>query len=61
MILTPFAMFRRVVGGTIAQAVQTGQVPEADARTWWEDLERRARAGRFFGGFSGMLVCGRRP
>jgi len=59
MILTPFAMFRRVVGGTIDQAVQSGDASGNGVEAWWQSLEEADRAGHFFAGFQGFLVCGR--
>ena len=58
MILTPFAMFRRVVGGTIDQAVQSGELRGNDVETWWRALAQADAAGHFFAGFQGFLVCG---
>jgi ubiquinone/menaquinone biosynthesis C-methylase UbiE len=61
MILTPYAMYRRVVGGTIAQAVRAGQLSSTEVDTWWRDLEQAEAAGHFFAGFLGFLVYGRTP
>jgi ubiquinone/menaquinone biosynthesis C-methylase UbiE len=58
MILTPYAMYHRVVSGTIAQAVQAGQLPSAEVDTWWCALEQAEAADHFFAGFPGFLVCG---
>ena len=59
MILTPFAMFSRVVSGTLAQAVQTGAIASGELKTWWRSLERAESEGGFFSGVSGFLLCGR--
>ena len=48
MILTPFAMFSRVVSGTLAQAVQTGAIASGELKTWWRSLERAEIEGGFF-------------
>lgn len=61
MILTPYAMYHRVVSGTIAQAVQAGQLPSAEVDTWWQALAQAETAGHFFAGFPGFLVCGHIP
>jgi ubiquinone/menaquinone biosynthesis C-methylase UbiE len=61
MILTPFAMWSRVVSGTLAQAVETGEITSGELKTWWQSLERAESAGRFFSAFSGFLLCGRTP
>jgi hypothetical protein len=61
MILTPYAMYRRVVGGTIAQAVHAGQLPAPEVDAWWQALAQAEAAGQFFAGFPGFLVCGRAP
>ena len=61
MILTPFAMFSRVVSGTLAQAVQTGAIASGELKTWWRSLERAESEGGFFSGVSGFLLCGRTP
>ena len=60
VILTPYAMFRRVVSGTLTQAVQRSQIPSTELNVWWQTLEQAEAAGRFFAGFLGFLVCGRR-
>lgn len=59
MILAPYAMYRRVVSGTIAQAVQVGQFRSMEVDAWWQTLEKAEAAGCFFAGFPGFLVCGR--
>lgn len=59
MILTPHAMFCRVVSGTLAHAVQSGEIPPAELNDWWQALEEAEAAGHFFAGFQGFLVCGR--
>jgi ubiquinone/menaquinone biosynthesis C-methylase UbiE len=59
MILTPYTMYRRVIGGTIAQAVQAGQFDAMEISMWWQALEQAEIAGHFFAGFPGFLVCGR--
>lgn len=61
MILTPYAMYHRMVSGTIAQAVQAGQLSSAEVNMWWQTLEQAETAGHFFAGFSGFLVCGQIP
>jgi ubiquinone/menaquinone biosynthesis C-methylase UbiE len=61
MILTPYAMFHRVVSGTVAQAVEAGRLPSAEVDTWWQALEQAETAGHFFAGFPGFLVCGHAP
>ena len=61
MILTPYAMYHRVVSGTIAQAVQAGQLPSAEVDTWWQALAQAETAGHFFAGFQGFLVYGHTP
>jgi SAM-dependent methyltransferase len=58
MILTPLAMFRRVTGGTIDEAVKSGELGAQEVEAWWQALAEADRAGRFFAGFSGFLVCG---
>jgi ubiquinone/menaquinone biosynthesis C-methylase UbiE len=60
-ILTPYAMYCRVVSGTIAQAVQRGQISSAASQHWWQTLERAEARGQFFAGFPGFLLCGRKP
>lgn len=60
MILTPFAMFRRVVDGTVAEAVHAGQLPSGEVNRWWQALTEAERAGCFFAGVPGFLVCGNR-
>jgi ubiquinone/menaquinone biosynthesis C-methylase UbiE len=61
MILTPYAMYHRVVSGTIAQAVHAGQLPAAEVDRWWQTLTQAETAGHFFAGFPGFLVCGHTP
>jgi ubiquinone/menaquinone biosynthesis C-methylase UbiE len=61
MILTPYAMFHRVVSGTIAQAVHAGQLPSMEVDRWWQALAQAEAAGQFFAGFPGFLVCGHAP
>ncbi len=61
MILTPYAMFQRVVSGTIRHAVELGQVASTEVDTWWRGLERAETSGHFFAAFSGFLVCGHAP
>jgi ubiquinone/menaquinone biosynthesis C-methylase UbiE len=58
MILTPYAMYHRVVSGTIEQAVQAGKLPSTEMNTWWQTLAEAEEAGHFFAGFPGFLVCG---
>lgn len=58
MILTPLAMFRRVTGGTIDEAVKSGELRAQEVEAWWRALAEADRAGHFFAGFSGFLVCG---
>ena len=59
MILTPYAMYCRVVSGTIAQGVQTGQLRSAELNVWWQALEQAEASGHFFAGVPGFLLCGR--
>ncbi len=59
MVLTPYAMYRRVVSGTLDQAVQAGQLAAAEVANWWSGLERAAAEGEFFAGFQGFVVSGR--
>jgi SAM-dependent methyltransferase len=61
MVLTPYPMYRRVVGGTLDQAVQAGQLAAEEAAMWWRALEQAAAAGQFFAGFPGFIVSGRAP
>jgi ubiquinone/menaquinone biosynthesis C-methylase UbiE len=58
MILTPLAMFRRVTGGTIDEAVRSGELGAQEVEAWWQALAQADRAGHFFSGFAGFLVCG---
>ena len=59
MILTPYAMYCRVVSGTIAQGVQSGQLRSAELNMWWQALEQAEASGHFFAGVHGFLLCGR--
>lgn len=59
MVLTPYAMYRRVVSGTLEEAVQAGQLAAAEVANWWGALERAVAAGEFFAGFQGFIVSGR--
>jgi ubiquinone/menaquinone biosynthesis C-methylase UbiE len=59
MVLTPYPFYRRVVSGTLEQAVQVGQLEAGEVATWWGALERAASAGEFFAGFQGFVVSGR--
>lgn len=61
MILTPYAMFHRVVSGTIAEAIAAENPLSAAVGAWWRDLERMAQSGHFLAGFAGFVVCGRTP
>jgi Methylase involved in ubiquinone/menaquinone biosynthesis len=59
MILTTFAMYRSVVSGTVAQALQSGQLLSTEVSMWWRALDEAEAAGNFFAGFPGFIVCGR--
>jgi ubiquinone/menaquinone biosynthesis C-methylase UbiE len=61
MVLTPYPLYRRVVGGTLDAAVHAGQLAAAEVASWWCALERAAAAGQFFAGFQGFIVSGRVP
>jgi ubiquinone/menaquinone biosynthesis C-methylase UbiE len=58
MILTPYALYHRVVSGTIAQAVQKGQLAAVAVDRWWHALAQAETAGHFLAGFPGFLVYG---
>lgn len=61
MILTPYEMFQRVVGGTLDHAVQTGAFAADAVAEWWCSLAAAEEAGHFLSGFPGFLVAGRCP
>jgi ubiquinone/menaquinone biosynthesis C-methylase UbiE len=60
MVLAPYAIYKRVVNGTMDQAVQAGQLAAAEVATWWSALERTEAAGNFLAGFLGFIVSGRK-
>lgn len=57
-ILTTYEIYRYVVGGTVAQALRTGQLLSTEVTMWWRALEEAEAAGNFFAGFPGFIVCG---
>ena len=59
MIMTPLDTFRRVVGGTVTDAVDKGELESADVDQWWRELDRSEIGGRLFAGFFGFVICGR--
>lgn len=58
MIATPLEMFRRVVDGTVSEAVGRGEFGAMQICQWWQDLRQSESNGRFFSGFFGFIVCG---
>jgi hypothetical protein len=59
MITTPLDIFRRVIGGTVSNAVDKGELLPGEIDGWWGDLDQSESDGRFFAGFIGFIVCGR--
>jgi ubiquinone/menaquinone biosynthesis C-methylase UbiE len=60
-VSTPLEMFRRVVGGTIDEAVHRSELASTVVERWWRELEQSDLDGHFFAGFFGLIVCGRLP
>jgi len=59
IVATPMPMFRRVVDGTLDEAVARGELDAGVVRSWWDDLDRLDDDGRFFSGFIGFVITGR--
>ena len=56
-----FAMYEQLGRGTIARAVDAGQITSDHAATWWEGLEQAAAEGTFFWANLGFIAQGRKP
>jgi SAM-dependent methyltransferase len=59
--LIPFALYQRVVGGTLERAAEAGALSAADLATWWHALEHAEQEGIFFAANLGFIVSGRKP
>lgn len=55
-----FAMYRELNQGTIARAIQRGQITPPEAEAWWAGLEQAADTNRFFSVNLGFIVAGRK-
>lgn len=55
------ASYRRLVSGTLDEAVRTGRLTSAEVEAWWSDLEQLEREHGFFAVNLGFIVCGRAP
>jgi len=55
-----FATYRQLNQGTIARAVQDGQISPPEAKTWWGGLEQAANTDRFLSVNLGFIVAGRK-
>ena len=53
-----FAVYQRLNGGTIDQAVQAGQVSTSEVAAWWAALEQAAEAETFFSAVLGFIAVG---
>lgn len=53
-----FAVYQQLNQGTIARAVQAGQVSASEAAAWWSGLERAAEAEMFFSAVLGFIAAG---
>jgi ubiquinone/menaquinone biosynthesis C-methylase UbiE len=60
-VSTLLEMFRRVVGGTIDEAVHRSELAQVAVDRWWRELEQSDLDGHFFAGFFGFIVFGRLP
>ena len=56
-----FDMYRRLNEGTLARAVEVGQITATAVAAWWAGLERAAAAETFFAANLGFIVAGRKP
>jgi len=56
-----FAVYRQLNEGTIARAMQAGQITPAEVASWWAGLERAGAAEAFFSANLGFIVIGRKP
>ncbi|HEX6292406.1 MAG TPA: methyltransferase domain-containing protein [Herpetosiphonaceae bacterium] len=61
LLTSNFAGYKMVFGGTLEQAVQTGQLDAAELADWWSSLEQAEQAGHFFVGLLGFVVYGHKP
>ncbi len=55
-----FAMYQQLNQGTIARALESGQITAAEAAAWWADLDQAGRSATFFSVNLGFIVAGRK-
>jgi len=54
-------VYRRLVGGALSQAVESGALGSADLANWWDWLEHVKARGQLFTATFGFVVLGRKP
>jgi ubiquinone/menaquinone biosynthesis C-methylase UbiE len=55
-----FAAYQQLTKGTIARAVEQGQLDADEAESWWVDLQRAADSQSFFSANLGIIIAGRK-
>ncbi len=53
----PFVHFQGVFGGTVSQAVAAGELSQAEADAWWNDLNNAVTTGSFYAAMPGFVVA----
>jgi ubiquinone/menaquinone biosynthesis C-methylase UbiE len=61
VMLPSLQSYRRLVQGSLDDAVRAGHLAEADLARWRSDLERIEHGGGVLVATLGFVVCGRRP
>jgi ubiquinone/menaquinone biosynthesis C-methylase UbiE len=57
-IFIDFEFFSLLIGGHLERLKESGRVSAGDLKTWWRGLSKESIAGRFFAGFTALIVSG---
>ncbi len=57
-IFIDFEFFGLLIGGHLDRLKESGRVSASDLKTWWRGLSKESIAGRFFAGFTALIVSG---